>query len=77
VAIVRNKRKVLSVEGKVKVIRQVEKKTDVCREFGLVSTTILMICKNKTKIINAFERNGSRNERFRKSERSDVDGGAA
>ena len=47
--------------------------TDFCREFGLVSTTIQMIYKNRTKIINAFERNESRNKRFRKSERSAVD----
>ena len=63
----------MSVEGRVKVIRQVEKKTDVCREFGLVSTTIETICKIEIKIINAFERNGSRNKRFRMSESSDVD----
>jgi hypothetical protein len=46
---------------------------DVCREFGLVSTTIQIICKNRTKIIKAFERKGSRNKRIRKSERNDVD----
>jgi hypothetical protein len=51
-----------------------EKKADMCREFDLVSTTIQMICKNRTKIIDASERNGSRNKSFRKSERSDVDG---
>jgi len=42
-ATVMNKRKILSVEGNVKVIRQVEygkKKADVCQEFGLVNSMI-------------------------------------
>jgi hypothetical protein len=37
-ATVRDKRKALSVEGKVEVIRQLEngkQKDEVCREFGL------------------------------------------
>jgi hypothetical protein len=37
-----------------------KKKYDVCREFGLVNSVIQMICKNRTKIIGAFEWNGSR-----------------
>jgi transposase-like protein len=39
---VTNKRKVLSIEEKVKLIREIEnrkKKTDVCGEFGLVNST--------------------------------------
>jgi transposase-like protein len=66
----------LNVEGKVKVIRQIEngkKKADVCREFGLVNSTIRTICKNRTKIISAFDQNGSRVKPLRKPERSDVD----
>jgi len=47
---------------------------DFCQEFGLVSSTIQMICKNRTKIIDAFEHNGSRIQRFRKPDRSDGDG---
>jgi transposase-like protein len=38
-----NKSKVLSVEGKVKVIREIENgktKSDVCREFGVTDSTI-------------------------------------
>lgn len=70
------KRKVLSIEEKVKVIREIEngrKKADVCRKFGLVNSTVQTIWKNKTKIIDAFEQNGSRIKRLRKPERSDVD----
>jgi len=33
-----------------------------------------MICTYRTKIISAFERNGSRIQRFRRSERNDVNG---
>ena len=45
----------------------------MCREFGLVSSTIQTIWKNGTKIISAFEQNGLRIKRYRKPERSDVD----
>jgi hypothetical protein len=66
----------VSIEGKVKLIRQIEnwkKKHDMCREFGLVNSTIQTIRKSRTKIIGAFEQNGSKLKRFRKPERSDVD----
>jgi len=66
----------LSVEGKVKVIWQTEngrKKADMCREFGVVNSTIQTIWKNRTKLIRVFEQNGSRLMRFRKPERSDID----
>jgi len=67
-ATVTNNMKVLSVEGKVKVIRQIEngkKKTD---EFSIVNSTIQTIRRNRTVIINAFEQNGSGIKRFRKPE---------
>ena len=76
VATVTSKRKVLSVEGEVNVW-----KTNIkCKEedwrvgdFCLMNSTILTICKNGTKITGAFERNGPRIRRIRKTERSDVD----
>jgi hypothetical protein len=70
-----SKRKFLSVD-EVEVIRGIEsgkKKTDVCREFGLVNSTLQIIWKNRTKIIIVFEQNGWRIKRFRKPERSDDD----
>jgi hypothetical protein len=70
-ATVTNKRKGLSVEGKVKAIRQLEnekKKADVGRKVGLLDSTIEMICKNRTIIISALEQNGSRIKLFRKPE---------
>jgi transposase-like protein len=45
-ATITNKRKVLSDREKFKVIREIangKKKADVCREFGLVNSTIQMI----------------------------------
>jgi hypothetical protein len=53
------------------VIREIEngkKKADVCREFGPVNSTMQTIWKRRTKIINAFEWNGSRIKRFQKRE---------
>ena len=47
---------------------------DFCREFGLVSSTIQTICKSRTKIVNAFERNGSIIKRFPKPELSKDNG---
>ena len=61
---VTNKGKVLSVEGKVKLT--IEKNTGVFWEFGLVNSMIQKIWENRTKIIRAFEKNGSRIKLFRK-----------
>jgi len=58
------------------MIRQIvngKKKADICREFGLVNSTIRTICKNITKIISAFDQNVSTVKPLRKPERSDVD----
>jgi len=48
-------------------------KADVFREIGLVNPKIQMILKNRTKITDAFESNGSRIKRFRKREQSGSD----
>jgi hypothetical protein len=71
-----NKRKVLSVEGEVKLIEQIENvknKADACPESGLANSTIQTIWKNRKKIISAFEQNGLRIKQFRKPARCDVD----
>jgi len=75
-AICTNKTKVLSVERKVKVIRQTangKNEANVCREFGLIASKIQTIWRNRTKIISVFEQNESRSKRFRNPKRSDVD----
>jgi len=46
---------------------------DVYREFVHGNSTIQTICKNRTKIRSAFERNGPKTQRFRKPEWRDVD----
>jgi len=45
----------------------------VSREFGLANSTIHTMWRKKTKIISAFERNGSRIKRLRKTDWSDGD----
>jgi len=40
----------------------------VYREFVLINSTVQWICKNRTKVISAFERNGLIIKRFRKPE---------
>jgi len=53
--------------------RKKEKRSFFCREFDLVNSKIQTIWKNRSKIISEFEQNGSRTNRFRKPERTDVD----
>ena len=65
----------LNVEEKVKVITKIQMGwgvADVCREFGPENSTIQTIWRNRTKIISAFEVNGSKVKLFRKPGRSDV-----
>jgi len=53
-ATVTKKRKVLSIKGKVKVIRQKEKgkkKVNMCLEFGLLNYMIQTIWKNRTELL--------------------------
>jgi len=48
-------------------------KADVCREFGLVKSTIQMFCKKHIEITSVFEQNGSRTKRLPNTERRDDD----
>ena len=50
-----------------------KKAADVFREFGLVNSASRTVWKNRTKIISAFEKNGSSIKLFSKPERSEVD----
>jgi hypothetical protein len=74
-------RKVLSIERKFKVLREIENKererqlTCVGNLVSQILPTIQRIWKNRTKISGALERNVSRIVQFRKPERSDIDGG--
>jgi hypothetical protein len=75
-ATVTDKRKVLSVEGKLKVMQETEKgTTEVLRVMGIWSRKFYDPngLGNRTEIISAYELNPSRIQRFRTPERSDVD----
>ena len=66
---------VLSVEGKVEVIRQTvhgKRKSDKCREFDVLISTSQMIRKNRTEVFSALERRGLRINHIGRSKRSDV-----
>ena len=70
-AAVTNKRKVLSVAEKDKLIREIEngkKEAFVFREFGFVNSRIKKICKNRTTLVSVFEQNESRKKLFRNPE---------
>jgi len=54
-------------------IRKQKKKVGMGCEFGLIDSTIQTIWKNGTKIISAFEWNGSRTKWFQMPEQSNVD----
>jgi len=75
-AAVTNKWNVLSIKGKVEVIRQIEngkRKADWCREFCVINSMIQMMCKTRTNIISVFEQKGLRIKGYHKPEQSDVD----
>lgn len=70
------KRKSLSVDDKVAIIKAVEsgrKKADVCREFGLVNSTICTIVKNKNKIMNTFVKGKEKSKKIRSCEKVEID----
>ncbi|GJQ76772.1 hypothetical protein Trydic_g15612 [Trypoxylus dichotomus] len=70
------KRKVLTLDDKVVVINAIEsgrKKADVCRQFGLVNSTVGTIIKNKEKILKSFDEGGAQAKKIRLPEKPDVD----
>uniref|UniRef100_A0A6I8N6S5 HTH CENPB-type domain-containing protein n=1 Tax=Ornithorhynchus anatinus TaxID=9258 RepID=A0A6I8N6S5_ORNAN len=72
---VSTKRKNLSMEDKVQVIREVErgkKKSAVGRQFNLVRSTIHRIWNDRERILSAFEQEGPKAKRLRKPARGDV-----
>lgn len=70
------KRKVLTLDDKVSVIKAVEsgaKKADVCRQFGLVNSTVCTIMKNKEKILESHHHGQGHMKKIRVCEKSNVD----
>lgn len=70
------KRKVLTLDDKVAVIKAVEsgaKKADVCRQFSLVNSTVCTILKNKDKILENFNNGKGHVKKVRLCEKADID----
>lgn len=65
-----NKRKVLTIEGKVSDATNREWNKESCHvwEFGLINSLIEMTCKNRAKIIGVFELNRLSIKQFRNPE---------
>ncbi|XP_035824743.1 tigger transposable element-derived protein 6 [Aplysia californica] len=72
-------RKCLSFEMKRKIIDEVEKgqrsKADICREYGLSSSTLSTFLKDKAKIREAVEQGSSKQKRQRTSEFREMEKG--
>lgn len=70
------KRKVLTLDDKVAIIKAVQKgvkKANVCREFGLVNSTVCTIIKNKDKIMQNFLNGKGHVKKIRFCEKTDID----
>lgn len=70
------KRKVLTVGEKAEIIRTLEngeKNSEVCKKFGLSSSTVSTLWKNKDTILKAFQSNITESKRLKKSEKPDLD----
>lgn len=71
------KRKAVTVETKVAVIKANDEKrlsvADVCREFGLVTSTVFTILKNKEKFKKVHEDGKGNAKKIRLYDRVDLD----
>lgn len=70
------KRKVLSVTTKTEIIRRIEKgekKSAVSKIYGLPSSTISSLWKNKDAILAAFQNKNAESKRLKKCEKPDLD----
>lgn len=70
------RRKSFSVCEKLAMLAEVDsgrKKVDICREYGISSSTLSTFVKNRDAVISAFNESRPKAKRLRKSIRSDVD----
>lgn len=70
------KRKALSVSEKVAIVKELqsgEKNSAVCKKYGLSSSTVSTIWKNREVILSAFEKNLVNTKKFKKCEKEDID----
>lgn len=71
-----SKRKVLSVKEKVEIIQLLEKgakNVTICKQFGLSSSTVSTLLKNKECLMKAYEANVIDSKRLKKCEKDDLD----
>lgn len=70
------KRKILSVNDKIKIIRELENgqsNSAVCKTHGLSASTVSTIWKNRDKLRTAFEQNKPQVKKIRLCEKDDLD----
>ena len=69
-----NKRKRITIDSKVAIIKAVDKQdksnAEICRDFEIVSSTLYTILKDKNKILNAYA-SGDFTEKRKKIRRPD------
>lgn len=70
------KRKCLAVNDKVEIIKDIErgvKNVDVCKKYGISSSSVSTLVKNKDKIFSSFEENVIHAKKIRTCHLTDVD----
>lgn len=70
------KRKVLTVIEKVAIIKDSEsgvKNIAICKKYGLSSSTVSTLLKNKKPLLHAYERNLITSKRLKKCTKADLD----
>ena len=70
------KRKSLSINKKLELINDLQrgdKNSTVCKKYGLSSSTVSTLWKNKESIQSAFEKNIGSSKKLKKCEKEDID----
>lgn len=71
-----SKRKVLSVDEKINILRELEdgsKNVEICKKYNLSSSTVSTLLKNKEKLISAFDDRKNDCKRLKKCSKEDLD----
>ena len=71
-----SKRKSLSVDEKVRILRWLEdgvKNSEICKKYDLSSSTVSTMLKNKEKLMAAFDQNKNDCKRLKKCVKEDLD----
>ncbi|XP_042899743.2 tigger transposable element-derived protein 4-like [Parasteatoda tepidariorum] len=71
-----SKRKALSVDEKVKILRELDdgvKNAEICKRYGLSSSTVSTLLKNKGKLMDAYVQSKTDCKRLKKCSKEDLD----